>query len=85
MPKERLKKSLDELREELNSESLDDESREMLETLAEELEDVLHPEKETGTPFGRQVRSRISRFEARHPALARILEDVVDTLSAMGI
>jgi hypothetical protein len=82
--RESLRQHLDELHAELTStETLDPETRAMLEEVARDIEQVL----EGGTDDS--VRGRVEgaavRFEAEHPRFARLLSEVTDTLAKIGV
>lgn len=86
MPKQTLKNNLKLLREQLDEPvGLDKETREQLSAVADEIENVL---RETDPDF-RQAHASVQdaalRFEARHPAFARILSDLTDALAKLGI
>lgn len=85
MPESRLKQRLIDLRSELSADELDDETRELIEALITDLEGVLEPDTDSGDGVSDRIRRSFARFGSRHPTLAAIVEDVVDTLSAMGI
>jgi hypothetical protein len=90
MPQEQLKHTLRSLHDELaKSPSVDPELRALLETLAEEIDDVLHPAapprpsgEESLTDRATGVRQQ---FEEEHPQLAAIIGRIADGLSQLGI
>jgi hypothetical protein len=67
------------------AESLDDQTREQLETLATEIIQALH-RSETGEAADRgSIRDRLVEFEASHPNLAVVVNRLIDMLGQMGI
>jgi hypothetical protein len=82
-----LQETLARLHDELRTgQPLDDEARSMLERLAGDIEQALHP----GSPdafeaLGQQLREAIERFEESHPALTAAVNRVADALARMGI
>ena len=96
MPKDALRQQLTELHRTLASAAeLDPELRALLKEVSGDIESVLDeaasPDRSAAdTPSAvDQLQARVQRatvdFEADHPRLARILEDVADTLTKLGI
>lgn len=87
MSKEALRNDLEKLRSELN-EPFDSrpESREKLNNLLNDLESRLESE-DYGEDHNllESIRDYISRFETEHPRATAILNDIMVTLSNMGI
>lgn len=85
----KLREALETLHEELgrgDPDRIDPDSRELLETVAEELRHVLHEgaEDASGGLGGRVERAAV-RFESEHPRLATTLNEVIEALARMGI
>jgi prefoldin subunit 5 len=83
---ERLRSLAAELQVEVRAvESLDDQTREQLETLATEIIQALHRnETGEGSDSG-SLRDRLVEFEASHPNLAVVVNRLIDMLGQMGI
>lgn len=80
MGSERLKTLLAELDEELRQTGdIDDETRQMLGALGEDIESMSSP---GAIERAKQLETR---FAAEHPVLERIAREIADTLSKMGI
>jgi predicted component of type VI protein secretion system len=82
-----LERRLQELHAELaRTQSVDPESREMLEHVRRDIESVLERSDEPGR---RSLRGRLEaameRFEASHPVLTETMGRVMDQLSNLGI
>ena len=86
MPRERLRQLLDELRTELAaSGDLDDDARQALSTLSDDIDQRVSDEADIGpTPF-RELSDAALRLESRHPRLAQLLGQIGDTLGKLGI
>lgn len=87
MPATKLREQLEAIRRELaRPDAVDDANRALLEDLAADIERVLDEEDET-TP--ETVRDRIKKaavdFEAEHPRIARVMNEIVEALARMGI
>ena len=81
-----LRRLLAQLHERLHGAStVDAESRELLATVARDIEGAL--ERRDRHPAGTRskLRELAAQFEADHPALAEAVRDVVDTLGKAGI
>lgn len=91
LPVERkeLRNTLARLHEELRAgQPLDADARELLETLASDIERLLHPgsrEPEALEALARRLAEAIERFEESHPALTATVNRVADALARMGI
>jgi len=90
MPQEDLKQSLRSLQDELaKSPSVDPELRALLASLAEEIDDVLHPAAPPRSQGEESLTERTSsvrqQFEEDHPQLAAIIGRIADGLSQLGI
>jgi len=83
-----LEDSLNKLRAEIQALDIgDDAARERLEWLVREIEQTLaNPDEQAadGT-LGDQLKASILSFEASHPRLAGVMNEVVEKLSHMGI
>jgi len=80
MGSERLKTLLAELDDELrHTGDLDEETRQMLGALGEDIESMASP---GAIERAKQLETR---FAAEHPVLERIAREIADTLSKMGI
>jgi hypothetical protein len=85
----KLRATLEELQEELHSiESLDPQTRELLEGAKIEVERALHRD-ETESLERHSVIDRLQtageNFDESHPALSRIVGNLIDVLGQMGI
>jgi hypothetical protein len=91
MPKKALQKHLADLHEELvSARDLDPALREQLRDVADDIEALLdtsssQPAAEIGGPLQERIRLATVEFEAEHPRLARVMSDVADTLTKLGI
>jgi len=91
-PEERhnLRAILEQLKEELeNAPAEDGPTRERLETLARETQNLLDEEGELSPEAHKVFNSRLSQemahFEGSHPDLAYVIAQVIETLSGLGI
>lgn len=87
MPSSRLHESLQSIRRELDAAGgMDDADRTLLEQVAADIERVLDDDDETtpDTVRGKMEKAAVD-FEARHPRLARVMNEIVDALGRMGI
>ena len=87
MAEQELRKLLDQLHGELDQvDKLDDSQRDMLRTLATDIENRLNPDVDDETnPLLTGLQSAIERFEASHPSLTTLLSDALTALSNAGI
>jgi predicted RNase H-like nuclease (RuvC/YqgF family) len=88
MPIEKLRADLARLREEIaRTDPRDRESLAQLEQLAETVHQELEEEKSVGNPSGlvEELEASISGFEARHPNLTAIVNNILVTLGSMGV
>ena len=78
---------LKRLKDELHESELDDETRQMMAELDTEIHDLLDPESDTNEagPILERAREVEANFRAEHPTAVRILNEVMATLSRMGI
>jgi predicted nucleic acid-binding Zn-ribbon protein len=90
MNKNEFRKSLEDLRKELHqTESLDENSKEQLIKLKNEIEKVLetsenYSTEQRDTLMG-SLKDSVAQFEGTHPRLAESMHIVIHTLSNMGI
>ena len=83
-----LEESLTTLRAEIAALRIEDEvARQRLETLVQDLEKTLANPKSTGADehLGDRLKATILSFEASHPRLAAVMNDVAEKLINMGI
>jgi len=83
-----LRETLSRLHDELRTgQPLDDEARSMLERLAGDIEQVLHPDREPDAleALGIRLREAVERFEETHPELTAAVNRVADALARLGI
>ena len=86
MSKENLKNEIEKLRNELNQISTNQpESIDRLNTLLNELEDRVENDSDDDSTLIDNIKDYISRFETEHPRTTAILNDIMVTLSNMGI
>lgn len=86
MKNQQLHEDLKRLRNEVNQLAVDDvESREKLNRLIGELEAKLENPDEDDEGLMDNVKDTIKHFEAEHPRATAILNDIMVTLSNMGI
>ena len=89
MERKELRATLARLHDELRgARQVDAESRELLETLARDIERALHPGgggADAIEALGARLREAIERFEESHPALTAAVNGVADALARMGI
>ena len=83
MSSERIRELLTELNKELHSTGdIDVETRELLSTLNDELDELAAG---AGGTAGDRAKELESRFVASHPVAARITREIADILTKMGI
>jgi hypothetical protein len=83
-----MRRQLASLHAELRSaDKLDPETREMLETVAQDIERTLAGEQDQGSAGERveRLEEAALRFEASHPTFSRLLSELTDTLTKIGI
>jgi DNA-binding LacI/PurR family transcriptional regulator len=86
MTKKALQATLTELRAELEqTDTLDEATRHQLNEIADEIEHVLDQNAPDYESAQARVEAATLRFEAEHPYFARILSEVTDALSKLGI
>ncbi len=87
MTHDKLREDLDKLRAEIDNIAADDyKSKEKLNQLITELESRLESsDKEDNHGITQNVKEAINQFESEHPRATAILNDIMVTLSNMGI
>lgn len=88
MSQDKLRQDLEALHAELHqTKSVDSDERQLLETLAEEIQALLArgEEQEQYQGLGDQLRDAIAKLEARHPSVTLAMRQVIDSLSFLGI
>jgi len=82
-----LEESLNRLRSEIGALDIgDDEARARLERLIGEIEQTLeNPDDAAAGSLGDQLKTSVLSFEASHPRLAAVMNEVVEKLGQMGI
>jgi hypothetical protein len=90
MSQENLKQTLRNLHDELaRTPSVDPELRVLLKSLAEDIDDVLHPAAPPRAAEDESLSDRVvsarQQFEESHPQLAAIIGRIADGLSQLGI
>ena len=87
MTHDKLREDLDKLRAEIDNIAADDyKSKEKLNQLITELESRLESsDKEDNHGVTQNVKEAINQFESEHPRATAILNDIMVTLSNMGI
>jgi hypothetical protein len=87
MSKEKLSASIESLRAEIENLKVDDAAaKSRLDALIEELEKQLSEPEHGGTAtLNASVTEMIEHFEVEHPCITGILNDLMVTLSGMGI
>ena len=89
MAREKLQQLIASLHEELGSSgSIDDQSRDMLKQLMNDIEEIAaadSPETEGHEGATGQLEYAALKFESDHPKLSMILGDIMDTLGKLGI
>jgi len=84
----RLEESLSRLRSEIKDLHVgDDQTKQRLERLVQDIEQTLASPKDTGAraTLGERWKSSILGFEVSHPRLAGVMNEVLEALSNMGI
>ncbi len=90
MSHERLHELLGKVHQELErADSVDDESRELMFEVSDDIRYLLEHGKQESEdetkPIGDRLDSLVLAFESRHPRIARMIEEVIDTFGKMGI
>lgn len=86
MTNNKLQNDLERLRNEINHVAVDDvETREKLNQIISDLEARIESEDEDNDGLMDDIREAIEHFETEHPRATAILNDIMVTLSNMGI
>jgi hypothetical protein len=86
MSKKSLKAHLEALRRELvEAKTLDDDTRELLAAVAEDIDGALGQREPDYESLRERIRAAALEFEAVHPRFSGILSDITDTLAKLGI
>ncbi len=89
MDDQQLRNDLEKLHAELQqTKSLDENQREMLRTLANDIEELLgreenHPQQYKG--LRKRLREAVAELEASHPRTTLMMRQVIDSLAYLGI
>ena len=87
MSNNEIRNLLAQLREELQKSELDDETRTLVRQLDSDIRELVDPNRaefETASVLKR-AKELEANFETEHPTTMRILSEVIETLSRMGI
>ena len=89
-PNRRLREQLERLEADLNKiDSVDEAGRDILHKLQQDVQDLLARSGEDSGlqehPIAERLRQAIQHFEVTHPTLVGVMEQMVNTLSTMGI
>ena len=87
MSNEKISASIELLRAEIDNLKVEDAAAKLrLESLVAELERQLtEPERDGASPIDESVKEMIEHFEVEHPRITGVLNDLMVTLSGMGI
>lgn len=89
MAREKLRRLIDSLHEELgSSKTLDEQSKVLLQQLIEDIDGIATGDASTsdaGEAAASQVENAALKFETEHPKLSMILGEIMDTLGKLGI
>ena len=86
MPRERLRKTLSELRRELHqTDAADPDARERVREAAEELDAWLEGADAPEESLTERLNEAVAQFESEHPNLASTVRRVIDALADLGI
>ena len=87
MPKEILKTSVSELREQLGAdETVDESNREELEALAARIESMINGDGEHWEEaLVEGLEKQLIIYEENHPVLTRTIQNILTTISGMGV
>ena len=84
MSNERIKNLLVQLREEIGKADVDAELQELMADLDNDIHAVIENDSDAGALVERATGLE-ANFAVKHPAAARFLREVIDTLARMGI
>jgi hypothetical protein len=86
VPKLALRSSLKKLQAQLMGPTeFDDETRELLREVADDIESVLSEGGPTPNSLQQRLDKAVVRFEASHPQLAHTLGELTDALARLGV
>ena len=89
MKQEKLRADLEALHAELKqANSLDDEQRRLLQTLADDIQDLLARQTYQDEPYSglaRKLRDAVAQLEASHPSVTLLMRQAIDSLAYLGI
>ena len=87
MSNDKIRKLLDELTAELKSTDLDSETGQAMQKLNEDIRELLSaPEKSPQQPSVMEQAQQLEvRFATEHPVAERLIQEVIDILSKLGI
>ena len=87
MNQQQLQEHLDELNSAINDLSVSAADKERLSSLIEEIEQqmIVPPFNEEPADLVKQVDSMVTAFEQEHPTVSGILNNIMLTLSSMGV
>lgn len=89
MKQEKLRADLEALHAELKqADSLDDEQRRLLQTLADDIQTLLSRQTIQDEPYSglaRNLRDAVAQLEASHPSVTLLMRQVIDSLAYLGI
>lgn len=89
MSQDKLRADLEALHAELKqTKSIDADERELLQTLANDIQALLTHVEEPDEQYrglGDQLREAVAKLEARHPSVTLAMRQVIDSLSFLGI
>jgi predicted transcriptional regulator len=87
MPEQQLRKNLEKLRAEIDQVAESDtQTRTRLNDLINDIEASIDPEQESeDTGLVQNLKDAVAQFETEHPRTTAILNDIMVTLSNMGI
>lgn len=86
MEKQKVEKLLDRLDGEISRlDSLPEREKRQLDELVEKIKSGIDEDERTADDLHESLTASVSRFEASHPRLTAIINDIMVTLSNMGI
>ena len=84
MSKERVKELLAQLRNEIRNTDVDEELRDIMQSLDADIRGVIDNDDDVNAVIDR-AKELEANFATRHPAAERFVREVIDTLVRMGI
>jgi hypothetical protein len=87
MPKETLKTSVEELRDQLGGDnSVDEENKEALEALAGRIESMINGDGDHWEEaLVEGLEKQLIIYEENHPVLTRIIQNILSAISGLGV